>query len=172
MNMPLPKTKLLSLAALFALLTGAGLQAQTTLKVGEPFPDLAKVKLEGTLPGAMKGKIVLVDFWASWCKPCAESFPVMEALQAKYKDRLVVLAVSVDTKLSNLEKFLKKHAVTFAIVRDVEQKLVEAVGVEVMPTSFILDGKGMVRFVHSGFDGEKTKKKYVELIESLLKDKT
>ena len=171
MIMPHFKTKIFALAVPFALITGVVLQAQTALKVGERFPELEKFKFEGNLPAAMKGKIVLVDFWASWCGPCAESFPAMEALQLKYKDRLVILAVSVDTKPSALEKFLKKHPVSFAVVRDAEHKLVEVVGAEAMPTSFLLDGEGVVQFTHSGFNGEKTKKQYIEEIESLLKSK-
>ena len=160
-----------TLVALLAVMTVTSVPAQTLLKVGDAFPDLAKFKFDGQLPADMKGKIVLVDFWASWCAPCAKSFPVMDDLQKKYKDRLVILAVSVDTKQSNLEKFLKNHAVTFAVVRDAEHKLVDVVGAEAMPTSFLLDTEGHVRFRHSGFDGEQTKKKYVEEIESLLKDK-
>jgi len=171
MNMLPHKTKTLGLATLLALMSHTGLQAQTTLKVGEPFPNCAAFKLEGTLPAALKGKIVLVDFWASWCGPCAKSFPAMEALQNKFKDRLVILAVSVDAKPANLEKFLKKHPVTFTVVRDAEHQLVDAVGATSMPTSFLLDATGKVRFTHNGFDGEDTTKQYLTEIESLLNDK-
>ena len=155
--------------AVAAMLAGTLLTANAALKVGDTLPDLASFKLEGKLPDTLKGKIVIVDFWASWCLPCAESFPVLDELQKKYGDKLVVIAVNVDEKAANMEKFLKKHPVSFTLVRDAGQKFVEVAEPETMPTSFILDGAGKVRFLHSGFHGETTRKAYVSEIESLLK---
>ena len=151
------------------LLAGMAYTAPAALKVGDTLPDLATFKLEGKLPADLKGKIVIVDFWASWCLPCAQSFPVMEELQKKYGDRLVVLAVNVDEKAAKMESFLKKQSVTFTVVRDAEQKLVATVEPATMPTSFILDGEGKVRFLHNGFHGEATRHEYLSEIESLLK---
>ncbi len=68
-----------------------------------------------------------------------------------------------------MDKFLKKHPVSFTVVRDGERKLVAAVSPETMPTSFILDGTGKVRFLHGGFHGETTRKEYLSEIETLLK---
>lgn len=161
-------TSLLKKIAFTALLAGCLLDARAALKVGDALPDLASFKLEGKLPDTLKGKIIIVDFWASWCLPCAESFPVLEELQKKYGDRLVILAVNVDTKAANMDKFLKKHPVTFTVVRDAGQKLVALVEPATMPTSFILDGEGKVRFQHNGFHGEKTRQEYISEIESLL----
>lgn len=145
--------------------------AQAGVKVGDSFPVLAEQKLEGALPDSLQGKVVLVDFWASWCGPCAASFPAMEDLYKRYKDRgFVIVAVSVDEKAGDMQVFLKKHAASFAIVRDAEHKLVSAVNAQAMPTSFLLDGTGKVRYVHSGYRGEETKKQYAAEIESLLKD--
>jgi thiol-disulfide isomerase/thioredoxin len=162
-------TSPLKKSLLAALLAGSFFTANAALKVGDTLPDLATYKLEGKLPESLKGKIVIVDFWASWCLPCAESFPVLDELQKKYGDKLVVIGVNVDEKASNMDKFLKKHPVSFTLVRDAGQKLVDTVSPETMPTSFILDGEGKVRFLHSGFHGEKTQKEYVSEIESLLK---
>jgi len=161
-------TSLLKKSLLAALLAGTWLTAAAALKVGDTLPDLTGFSLEGKLPDT-KGKVVVVDFWASWCLPCAESFPVLDELQKKYGDRLIVIAVNVDEKASNMDKFLKKHTVTFNIVRDAGQKLVATVSPETMPTSFILDGEGKVRFLHNGFHGESTRKEYISEIESLLK---
>jgi len=161
-------TSLLKKNLLAIMLASSWLTASAALKVGDTLPPLASYSLAGKLPD-IKGKIVVVDFWASWCLPCAESFPVMDELQKKYGDRLVVIAVNVDEKASNMDKFLKKHAVTFNVVRDAEQKLVATVSPETMPTSFILDGEGKVRFLHNGFHGETTRKEYLSEIESLLK---
>jgi thiol-disulfide isomerase/thioredoxin len=162
-------TSLLKKLAVATLLAGTFFTAQAALKVGDTLPDLASFQLDGKLPDALKGKVVVVDFWASWCLPCAKSFPVLDELQKKYGDKLVILAVNVDEKAANMEKFLAKHAVSFTVVRDAQQKLVAAAEPQTMPTSFILDGEGKVRFLHSGFHGEDTRKEYITEIESLLK---
>jgi thiol-disulfide isomerase/thioredoxin len=162
-------TSLLKKFAVATLLAGTFFTAPAALKVGDTLPDLTTFKLEGKLPDNLKGKIVLVDFWASWCLPCAESFPALDALQKKYGDKLVVLAVNVDEKEANMTKFLAKHPVSFTIVRDAGQKLVAVAEPPTMPTSFILDGAGKVRFIHQGFHGETTRQQYVSEIESLLK---
>lgn len=156
---------LLALAAALLLTTGAG------IKTGEEFPKLSSFKLEGKVPDVLEGKVVIVDFWASWCGPCAASFPAMEELHQRYKDEgLVIVAVSVDDKAEKMNDFLKKHTASFAVVRDAEKKLVTTADVSTMPTSFLIDRNGKVRFTHSGFRGEPTKKQYVEEIESLLKE--
>jgi len=162
-------TSLLKKLAVATLLAGTFFTAHAALKVGDTLPDLASFQLDGKLPDALKGKVVIVDFWASWCVPCAKSFPVLDELQKKYGDKLVVLAVNVDEKAANMEKFLAKHAVSFTVVRDAQQKLVAVAEPQTMPTSFILDGEGRVRFLHSGFHGEDTRKEYISEIESLLK---
>ncbi|HLH53430.1 MAG TPA: TlpA disulfide reductase family protein [Verrucomicrobiae bacterium] len=140
------------------------------IKTGDSFPDLAGFKLEGKLPDSTKGKVVMVDFWASWCEPCKQSFPAMEDLHKRYADKgLVIIAVNVDENRSDMEAFLKKNAATFTVVRDGGQKLVEKAGIATMPSSFLIDKDGKVRFAHTGFRGAETKKKYEEEIESLLK---
>ena len=160
---------LLKSSAIITLIAATTAIANAALKVGDPLPDLAGFNLEGKLPDALKGKVVIVDFWASWCVPCAESFPVMDELQKKYGDHLVVLAVNVDEKKSAMDLFLQKHPVSFTVVRDAGQKLVAAAAPETMPTSFIVDRDGKVRFLHNGFHGDSTRKEYVTEIESLLK---
>lgn len=172
MNTLLPERMGRFAAALVGVLTLSLVVAQAGWKVGDALPDLAAQKLEGKLPDSLKGKVVLVDFWASWCVPCAESFPALEELHQRYKDRgLVILAVNTDEERAKMEKFLKKHPVTFAVVRDAGQKLVAQADVSTMPTSFLVDAEGKVRFIHAGFHGAKTRKQYAEEIESLLKTK-
>lgn len=151
-------------------LTLTGL-ASAAIKPGDAFPELAPYKLEGTPPAALKHKVVLVDFWASWCGPCKESFPAMEELQERFgKQGLVIIAVNVDENRGDMKAFLKDHAASFTVLRDAHQQLVEKAGIATMPSSFLLDRDGKVRFVHSGFRGQATKREYVAEIESLLKD--
>ena len=94
----------------------------------------------------------------------------MEELHKRFADRgLLIIAVNVDENRSSLEAFLKRNATSFAVVRDANQKLVERAGISGMPTSFLIDHDGKVRFAHTGFRGAETKKKYEEEIENLLK---
>lgn len=163
-------TSLLKKLTLAALLAGTFSTAPAALKVGDDFPDLAGFKLEGKLPDSLKGKIVMVDFWASWCGPCKETFPAMNDLQKKYGDKgLVIIAVNEDEESSDMRDFLKENPATFVVVRDPKQKLVAVAGIQTMPSSFMLDETGKVRFAHSGFHGAETRKQYVQEIESLLK---
>lgn len=156
-----------------ALLAGLfTVHCAAAIKVGDTFPDLASFKVEGKLPESLKGKVVMIDFWASWCDPCKDSFPAMEDLQKRYGPKgLVVIAINVDEDRKEMEDFLKKHAPSpsFTLVRDATQKLVEKAGITTMPGSFLIDREGKVRFVHNGYRGDETKKKYEREIESLLK---
>ena len=167
MNTSSNKTKLTgALASLFLAIT---LAMAGPLKEGDAFPDLTTVGLEGSLPD-IKGKVVLVDFFASWCGPCKESFPAMQDLHKKYAGKgLIILAINLDKKKSDMDDFLKLHPADFAIVRDAANKLVSQIKIPTMPTSFLLNRDGKVVSVHRGFKGEETRKKYTEEIDALLK---
>ncbi len=139
------------------------------LKVGDTFPELQQFGLTGEITKELRGKVVLVDFWASWCVPCKQSFPVLNDLLSKYGKRgFVVIGINVDESKVAMDKFLKSTPAQFSILHDAKQKLVQQVNVESMPTSFIVDTTGKVRFVHNGFHGQKTHDEYVREIESLL----
>lgn len=141
------------------------------LKEGDNLPDLASFHLEGKLPDNFKGQVILVDFWASWCGPCKASFPVMQELSKKYGGQgMTIVAVSVDEKRENMQRFVDAAKVSFSIVRDPEHKLVAAADIKSMPTSFLIDRSGKIRFIHAGFDREKTVREYVKEIEQLLKE--
>jgi len=118
-----------------------------------------------------RGQVVVLNIWASWCPPCRKSFPVMEQLHKQYAgDGLTIVAVSVDEKAENMQQFLKLVKASFSVVRDAQQKLVAAADVPTMPTSFLIDRAGKIRFVHSGFDEKQTMREYVKEIPQLLKE--
>jgi thiol-disulfide isomerase/thioredoxin len=148
-----------------------GLRAD--VKVGDPFPALAASGLgEGTIPDTA-GKVVLVDFWASWCAPCKASFPAYVRIQADYAAKgLVIVAVSVDNKSSDYAGFIRKLSPTFATVRDQSKKLVSEVNVPTMPTSYLLGRDGKVRFMHVGFYGADTEKMIRAELDRLLAEGT
>lgn len=143
-------------------------------KVGDAFPPLAGLApLGNTQVPATAGKVVLVDFWASWCAPCKASFPMMAQLHKDFAPRgLVVLAVSVDEKPAAAVAFARKLAPPFATLHDGEQTLVKQVAVPTMPTSYLLGRDGRVRFVHRGFQGDSTDRELRKQIELLLAEKT
>lgn len=154
----------LALALAVAFTVSAG-----PIKEGDAFPDLKSANLEGQLPD-LAGKVVLVDFFASWCGPCKESFPAMQKLEEKYGAKgFVIVAVNLDKKAADMHSFLAEHKVSFTVVRDGENALVKKVQISNMPSSFILDRSGKVRFVHRGFRGEKTIEEYEKQISELLK---
>jgi cytochrome c biogenesis protein CcmG, thiol:disulfide interchange protein DsbE len=101
---------------------------------------------------AFKGKVVYVDFWASWCAPCRESFPWMNRMQGEFgRDGLVIIAVNVDHDRVDAERFLREHPAQFRIVFDPDGMLPEQFGVRGMPTSFLIDREGRVQSRHAGF---------------------
>src|SRR5262249_59923547 len=125
--------------------------ADGTLKVGDTFPDLARLDLEGDLPPSLTARVVIVDFWASWCAPCKDTFPLLEELHHRFgKQGLVILGVNEDKNRTAMKEFLKDYPVTFSVVRDAKKKLAAQVNVPALPTSYILDGKGRVLWIESG----------------------
>jgi thiol-disulfide isomerase/thioredoxin len=142
--------------------------ARAELKAGDPFPSLAAAGLDGQLP-ATEGRVVLVDFWASWCGPCKASFPAYSKLQTDYGNRgLVIIAVSVDESSAAYERFVKNLRPPFVTVRDQAQQLVRQVKVPAMPTCYLIGHDGRVRFVHQGFHGEDSARELRKEIDTLL----
>lgn len=102
--------------------------------------------------GALKGRVVYVDFWASWCAPCRESFPWMNRLQQQLgPEGLVIVAVNVDRIRPDAERFIEAHTPHFRVVFDPEGLLPEKFAVRGMPTSFLIDRDGRVQSRHEGF---------------------
>jgi len=109
-------------------------------------------------PG-LDGRVVLVDFWASWCAPCRKSFPALDALQKRYGEQgLTVVGVNVDTDRGEADRFLAAVPVTFAIVYDAEGKMPEQYGVKAMPSSYVVGRDGKLRFANLGFHAKDEEK--------------
>lgn len=102
-----------------------------------------------------QGKVVYLDFWASWCVPCRKSFPWLNELAKKYPDDLVVVGVNVDTTRADADRFLKKYPASFPLVFDPQGKLAAEYKLEGMPSSVLVDRKGKVAHRHVGFREEK-----------------
>lgn len=117
---------------------------------------------------AYKGKVVLVDFWASWCAPCRESFPWLNKMQQKNSTKgLIIIGVNVDENSEDAQQFLKKHPALFKLLFDPEGKHPLYYNILGMPTTLIFDRKGILRHQHLGFKQKKTQE-YEQIIEQAL----
>lgn len=119
----------------------------------------------------LTNRLVYLDFWASWCKPCKESFPFMVELHNKYSDvGFTIVAVNVDSDQKNMKSFLNEFEddISFVILFDEGNKIIESYGVDVLPTSFfIINGK--IFSTHKGFKKSDTNKIEAEINELLEK---
>ncbi|MBS0333426.1 MAG: TlpA family protein disulfide reductase [Proteobacteria bacterium] len=117
---------------------------------------------------AYRGKVLYLDFWASWCAPCQLSFPFMSQVAARYAGRnFRLLAVNVDHVRQKADAFLAKAGGSVPVAFDPDGVLAARFGVHEMPTSFLLGPDGAVRFVHKGFFPDQAGL-YVAHIEEML----
>jgi len=117
---------------------------------------------------ALSGKVVLVDFWASWCGPCRHSFPALDALQKQHAAAgFVVLGVNVDEQRPDAARFLREVPVGFSIAYDVGGIAPGAFGVKAMPSSYLVGRDGRVRAVHLGFKNSDVGRLEAEIREAL-----
>ena len=114
------------------------------------------------------GKVVYLDFWASWCKPCRKSFPWMNQLLRRYpEDKFTVVTVNLDAESKSMHQFLSKVKADFDIYHDPSGRIAEEFELEGMPTSYLIDASGKVVRKHIGFY-TKSVDKYQREIEELL----
>jgi cytochrome c biogenesis protein CcmG, thiol:disulfide interchange protein DsbE len=124
-------------------------------RVGVPLPDL-KVEAMSGKPidvASYRGRVLLLDVWASWCVPCKQELPMLNAMADRLKQRgIEILAVSVDQQRGNVVKFLRGHGRwSLTIAHDPGGLIAERLQPEKMPTSYIIDRAGIVRYVNAGF---------------------
>ena len=118
------------------------------------------------------GKVVLIDFWASWCPPCREEMPELIKFYKSHNDpKFQLIAINIDNDKANIEKFLDKLSPKpgFPIIADNEHQIPGLFNIEAMPTTIFIDKKGKIRFRHDGF-----KQSYIndfnDELTQLLKD--
>ena len=143
----------------------------STASVGAASSPLPQTAPRWPLLESLQGKVVLVDFWASWCGPCLQSFPWMNDLHAKHAvDGLVILAVNVDQDRALADAFLKKLPPQFRIEYDDQGTLAQAFGVAAMPTSFLIGRDGKIHARHAGFRDKQRAGREQEIVQ-LLKER-
>lgn len=161
--------------ALLVLLCLAGFAGgASALESGAQVPDLAAASLDGNgrdvRLGSLRGRVVYVDFWASWCVPCRQSMPLLDELYRRFEPRgLTVIGVNKDVAVADAQRFLRRVPVSFPLAEDREDRLARAFSVKAMPSGYLVDRKGVVRHVHRGFTAESGALLASE-IESLLRE--
>ncbi len=139
-------TRLILMLCLLALLVGC-YSGTRPPRIGETAPDFSIKDTARTVSlHDLKGQVVVLNFWATWCPPCVEEIPSLVMMQRELKNRgVTVLAVSVDVDEAAYKKFLNAHGVDLLSVRDPDQKTNIAYGTFKFPESFVIDRKGVVR---------------------------
>jgi peroxiredoxin len=152
-----------ALCLLFAVLT---MGRAAAIDEGQLAPEFKLNELSGkpvALSG-LRGKVVLVDFFASWCAPCREELPILDEISKSHRDAgLVVLGVNIDNDAATAGKFLKEVPVSFPVVHDAAKKVAKLYAPPTMPSSYVIDREGRIRHVHKGFRASDAAKIEAEL---------
>jgi len=137
----------------FALLLVS--QLSLAVGIGDQAPDFKIPRLETKGQIDLKryrGKVVYVDFWASWCGPCRQSLPILNQIRKDYRSKgFEVIAINLDEEREDAMAFLKQFPVSYPTARDTTGKVPESYGLQGMPTAYLVDKKGRVQLVHEGF---------------------
>lgn len=130
-----------------------------SIHAGVQAPEAAGVLISGQAPAsvsALRGRVLIVEFWASWCGPCVQSMPRLDALrgelrQAGYGERFEVLGVGLDDTLDAARRFIKVHPVTFPVVVDTLGIASRQYGVWRLPATFLIDRDGTIEQIYHGY---------------------
>ena len=166
-----PSRRFLARAAIAAWLIGGVLlhvpAAGAATLVGKPAPSFRLPAVTDTVSlDSLRGKVVLVDFWASWCVPCRGSFPWMAELNRRFgPSGLAVVAINLDKERAAADRFLADHPAPFTVAFDPAGHTAESWRVSAMPTTFLVGRDGHVLATHAGFDPKKT-----GALESLIQE--
>ena len=156
---------------LCSVLTLGFVQPLTAAVQGDAAPDCTLTAAGDATNYSLKqfqGKVLYVDFWASWCGPCAKSFPYLNNLNQQFKERgLQVIGVNLDEKPADAQDFLSQYPADFMIASGATQQCAMDFGVKAMPSSYLVDRKGRIRHIHLGFKAGEAEQ-LTALIEQLL----
>ena len=145
--------------ALAALAVSLNCVSALAVEVGQPAPDVSLPGAKGQVNLAdAKGGVTYVDFWASWCGPCKQSFPWMNEMQSRYGSKgLRIIGVNLDKKREDADKFLAEVKADFNIAFDPSADTAKRYGVKGMPSSYLVGPDGKILMVHSGFREDERK---------------
>ena len=121
---------------------------------------------------ALRGQVVLINFWATWCGPCRKEMPLLEQIQKKYAPLgFTMLGINVEEDTTQMEAFLGDVPVTFPVLLDPANRVSKLYDVAAMPSTVIVDRKGNIRFIHQGYQpGDENR--YQDVIRQLIRERT
>jgi peroxiredoxin len=164
-------TGLSAAATLVALLacasTAAGVDGSPP---APPFTLTSRAGPEISL-ASLNGQVVMINFWASWCGPCRQEFPALDEIYRKYRPMgFEMIGINVESERSDAERFLGATNVSFPILFDPDNKVSGSYGVSAMPTTFLVDRQGRLRWQHRAYKpGDEAA--YIEQVRALLREK-
>lgn len=133
-----------------------GFTAEAKVGKGQHAPGFSLTALDGgkVSLSSFGGDVVVVDFWAQWCEPCKHELPELDRLQKQYASKNVeILTVNIDKQRDNAERLVKILGLSLKVLLDPAGSVAATYDLPKMPSSYVIDKKGVVRYVHEGFDG-------------------
>jgi len=165
-----------SLCLAIALATSAGItmEALAADPIGQPAPAFSLPLRGGSAPlglDQLRGQVVMVNFWASWCEPCRKEFPLLDQIYRKYKPAgFTLIGINVEPDAKDAEGFIAKTPVSFPIVFDKDSAVSKLYHVSGMPTTVLVDRKGVLRWVHRSYvPGDENE--YLNQVRAVLMEK-
>lgn len=135
------------------------------LRIGDPSPSAVLPDLQGRsvrIPADLRDSVVILHFWASWCRYCLEEMPAFESLYGRYKEKgLVVLAVNVGQDEDTVRSFVDKLDISYPVLLDTKKKVAKKYGVLGLPRTYVLDRSGLIKYKVLGEAGEETFNKFI-----------
>lgn len=165
---PAPRLLLIGLASLGI----ACISSAASLASGTPAPRFELGSADGkTIDlASLQGKVVMINFWASWCGPCRKEMPILEQLNKQYRPKgLALVGINVEPDPSAALEWLKATPVSFPILFDSQSKVSKLYQVAGMPNTVIIDRKGMVRYIHRGYRPG-VENDYLDQIRQLIRE--
>jgi peroxiredoxin len=165
------KSSIVSGALALSLSLGVGPLALAGVGKGQKAPDFALPTLKGgkLSLASLRGKVVVLDFWAQWCEPCKRELPELEKLSKAYAGKDVAfVSINIDKQRDNAARLAQQLGLTFDVGLDPAGSVAGQYDLPKMPTSFVIDKKGVVRYVHEGFEGAGDVERFKKEIDELL----
>jgi thiol-disulfide isomerase/thioredoxin len=128
-------------------------ESESMLEIGQPAPNFKLPDLSGQQVSLdqYKGKIVMLDFWATWCGPCRMTMPIMENLQKEFADTMVLLAINLQEPHDDVRDYIRAQGIRSRVLLDEEGLVGKIYGTESIPLQILIDKQGILRFIQSGY---------------------